>query len=117
MLLADDTVLVGTAPEVLNAGVELCHETKPFCAAHHMGQRIVASICLARHPDGQYLVFSPCGVCRERLAVHGPDVMVAVAHPDDLTTPTWKRLKYVHLDFRVTPLMEAEEAAGWLRVK
>ena len=37
MLLADDTVLVGTAPEVLNAGVELCHETEPFCAAYRMG--------------------------------------------------------------------------------
>ncbi|WP_293955365.1 cytidine deaminase [uncultured Corynebacterium sp.] len=103
MLLADDTVLVGTAPEVLNAGVELCHETEPFCAAYRMGQRLVASICLARHPDGRYLVLNPCGVCRERLAIHGPGVMVAVAHPDDPTTPTWKRLKDVHLDYWVTP--------------
>lgn len=103
MLLADDTVLVGTAPEVLNAGVELCHETEPFCSAYRMGQRLVASICLARHPDGRYLVLNPCGVCRERLAIHGPGVMVAVAHPDDPTTPTWKRLKDVHLDYWVTP--------------
>ncbi|MDO5670927.1 MAG: cytidine deaminase [Corynebacterium sp.] len=114
MLLADGTVLIGTAPEVANAGVELCHETEPFCAAYRLGQRIVASICLSRHTDGRHLVFSPCGICRERLAIHGPEVLVGVASPGDPTTPAWKRLKDVHLDYWVTPLMQAEEAAGWL---
>lgn len=114
MLLADGTVLIGTAPDVINSSVELCHETEPFCAAHRMDQRIVASICLSRHTDGRYLVLSPCGVCRERLAIHGPDVMVSTASPSDPTTPIWKKLKDVHLDYWVTPLMEPDEAAGWL---
>lgn len=114
MLLADGTILIGTAPDVVNSSVELCHETEPFCAAYRLGQRIVASICLSRHTDGRYLVLSPCGVCRERLAIHGPDVLVATASPRDPTQPIWKKLKDVHLDYWVTPLMEPEEAAGWL---
>ena len=64
MLLADDTVLVGTAPEVLNAGVELCHETEPFCAAYRMGQRLVASICLfcrghSQHESRELWLYNP----------------------------------------------------------
>lgn len=40
-------------------------------------------------------MLSPCGVCRERLAVHGPDVLVAVANPNDPTLIVWKPLKDV----------------------
>lgn len=113
MLLADGTVLVGTAPDFPNASVELCHETEPLCAAYRLGQRVVASICLSRHVDGRMLVFSPCGVCRERLASHGPEALVAVADPEDPTVPVWKQLKEIHLHHWVTPLMNASEAARW----
>lgn len=115
MLLADGTVLAGTAPEVANSGVALCHETEPYCAAYRLDQRIVASICLSRLVDGRYLVLSPCGICRERLAVHGPDVMVATADPADPTVPVWKKLKDVHLAYWPTPFMKPGEAAGWLQ--
>lgn len=115
MLLPDGTVLAGTAPEVANSGVALCHETEPYCAAYRLDQRIVASICLSRLVDGRYLVLSPCGICRERLAVHGPDVMVATADPADPTVPVWKKLKDVHLAYWPTPFMKPGEAAGWLQ--
>lgn len=115
MLLADGTVLAGTAPEVANSGVALCHETEPYCAAYRLDQRIVASICLSRHVDGRYLVLSPCGICRERLAVHGPNVMVATADPADPTVPVWKKLKDVHLAYWPTPFMKPGEATGWLQ--
>ena len=81
MLLADGTILTGTAPDAVNPSVEVCHEVEPFCAAYRLNQPVVASICLHRQPGGRVVVLSPCGVCRERLAVHGPDVRVAVAAP------------------------------------
>ncbi|WP_218668430.1 cytidine deaminase [Luteococcus japonicus] len=86
MLLEDGTILTGTAPETLNASVELCHETEPYCAAYRLQQRIIASVCLHRQASGRTVVSSPCGICRERLAIHGPDVLVAVADPKDPST-------------------------------
>jgi cytidine deaminase len=93
MLLADGTILTGVSPDAVNPSVELCHEVEPFCAAHRLGQGIVASVCLHREPDGRFLVLSPCGVCRERLASHGPDVLVGVADEDDPTTVVWTPLR------------------------
>lgn len=79
MLLDDGTVITGTAPDALNPSVGVCHEIEPYCAAYRLGRSIVASVCLHRFPDGRVVVLSPCGVCRERLAVHGPEVLAAVA--------------------------------------
>jgi cytidine deaminase len=99
MLLADGRILVGTAPEVLNLAVESCHEVEPFAAAYRLDQSIVASVCLHRTAPDRFVVLSPCGVCRERLAVHGPEVLVAVADQNDPTGVVWKRLKAVLPDF------------------
>jgi cytidine deaminase len=99
MLLADGTILTGTAPDAANASVEVCHELEPYCAAYRLNQRVVASVCLHRQPGGRTLVLSPCGVCRERLAVHGPAVLVAVADRSDPTTVVWKTLKEVLPDY------------------
>jgi cytidine deaminase len=55
----------------------------------------VASVCLHRRPDGEFLVLSPCGVCRERLATHGPDVLVAVADRADPGAVHWMALREV----------------------
>jgi cytidine deaminase len=74
MVLDDGTILTGTAPDAINPSVELCHETEPYSAAFRLGRSIVASVCLHRQPGGRTVVLSPCGVCRERLAVHGPNV-------------------------------------------
>ena len=78
MLLADGTVLTGTAPDALNRSVEVCHEVGPYCEAFRLAQPVVASVCLHRTTDGNHRVLSPCGVCRERLAVYGASVLVAV---------------------------------------
>lgn len=112
MLLADGTILTGTAPEAWNASVEVCHEIEPYCAAYRLNQRIVASVCLHRQPGGRTVVLSPCGVCRERLAVHGPDVLVAVADRGDPTVIVWKSLRDVLPDYWMTAFPE-EIDAGW----
>ena len=75
-------------------------------------QPVVASICLHRKPGGQIVVLSPCGVCRERLAVHGPSVLVAVADQGDLTAIVWKELKVVLPDYWMSAFPD-EIDAGW----
>jgi cytidine deaminase len=112
MLLADGTILTGTAPDAFNPSVEVCHEIEPYCGAHRLNQRIVASICLHRQPGGRTLVLSPCGVCRERLAVHGPTVLVAVAGRTDPTAIVWKRLVDILPDYWMTAFPD-EIDAGW----
>jgi cytidine deaminase len=102
MLVADGTILTGTAPDATNPSVEVCHEIEPYCAAFRLNQPVVASICLHRQPGGRVVVLSPCGVCRERLAVHGPGVLVAVADRLDPTVIVWKRLKDALPDYWMT---------------
>src|SRR4051795_5514663 len=38
MILADGSILTGTAPSAVNPAVQVCHETEPFCGAHRLGQ-------------------------------------------------------------------------------
>ena len=90
MLLADGTVLTGTSPAAANPSVEVCHEIEPYCGAYRLDQPIIASVCLHRQPSGRTVVLSPCGVCRERLAVHDPAVLVAVADRSDPTVVVWR---------------------------
>jgi cytidine deaminase len=112
MLLDDGTILTGTAPQAINPAVEVCHEIEPYCAAFRLGRRVVASVCLHRQPGGRTVVLSPCGVCRERLAVHGPAVLVAVAAADDPTVVVWKPLRDVLPDYWMTAFPD-EIDAGW----
>ena len=112
MLLEDGTVLTGTSPDAINPSVEVCHEVEPYCAAFRLGQRVVASVCLHRQPGGRFVVLSPCGVFRERLAVHGPDVLVAVADQVDATQVVWKPLRDVLPDYWMTVFPD-EIATGW----
>jgi cytidine deaminase len=112
MLLDDGTILTGTAPDAINPSVEVCHEIEPYCAAFRLGRSIVASVCLYRGPGGRTVVLSPCGVCRERLAVHGPNVLVAVAAAEDPTLVVWKPLKEVLPDYWMTVFPEQIDA-GW----
>jgi cytidine deaminase len=112
MLLGDGTIVVGTAPTAVNSSVDLCHETEPFCAAYRLNQRIVASVCLHRQQGGRTVVLSPCGVCRERLAVHGPHVLVAVPDRHDVTAVVWKGLKELLPDYWLAAFLD-EVDAGW----
>ena len=91
MLRDDGSILTGTSPDAMNASVEVCHEIEPYCGAYRLGRQVEASVCLHRQPGGRTVVLSPCGVCRERLAVHGPGVLVAVASPHDATKVVWRR--------------------------
>jgi cytidine deaminase len=111
MLLEDGTVLTGTSPEAINPSVQVCHEIEPYCGAFRLDRRILASVCLHRVPDGRFLVLSPCGVCRERLAMHGPDVLVAVAGPDDPTAVHWVRLGEALPHYWMTAF--PDELTGW----
>lgn len=112
MLLADGTILTGTAPDAVNPSAELCHEVEPYAAAHRLGQPILASICLVRD-RGRFIALSPCGICRERLAVHGPGVLAAVADPRDSARIVWKELRELLPDYwlRVFP---DEAPRGWV---
>jgi cytidine deaminase len=110
MLLDDGTIVTGTAPDAINPSVEVCHEVEPFCAAFRLGKGVLASVCLHREPGGRTVVLSPCGVCRERLAVHGPEVLVAVAAVDDPTVVVWKSLKVVLPDYWMTVFPDEVDA-------
>jgi cytidine deaminase len=112
MLLGDGTVATGTAPEVLNPAVESCHELEPFCAAYRLGQPVLASVCLHRAAPDRFVVLSPCGVCREHLAIHGPEVQVAVADRNDPTKVVWKSLRQLSPDFWRSALTE-DAASVW----
>lgn len=112
MLLADGTVLTGTAPDAVNPAVEVCHEIEPYAAAFRLDQEILASVCLHREEAGRFLVLSPCGVCRERLAVHGPDVLVGVAGGEDPTQVVWKPLRDVLPDYWMT-VFPGEISSRW----
>lgn len=112
MLLDDGTILTGTAPDAVNSSVEVCHEIEPYCGAYRLNQRIVASVCLHRQPGGRTLVLSPCGVCRERLAVYGPGVLVGVADRGDPAVVVWKTLKEVLPDYWMTAFPD-EIDPGW----
>jgi cytidine deaminase len=111
MLLDDGTILTGTAPVAVNPAVQVCHETEPFLAAFRRGRKVVASICLHRE-QGSVLVLSPCGVCRERLAVHGPDLRVAIPDADDPERIRWSPLSALLPSYWITVFAD-EDSEGW----
>ncbi|MGP9609885.1 cytidine deaminase [Corynebacterium sp. AOP36-E1-14] len=93
VLLDDGNVLTGTSPDFANPSTSVCHEIEPYCAAYRLHRSVAASVCLHRDARGRYLVLSPCGVCRERLAMWGPDVLIAVADRGDPSTVEWVTLQ------------------------
>lgn len=113
MLLDDGTILTGTSPDFVNGSTVVCHEIEPYCAAYRLDRRILASVCLHRFDDGRHVVLSPCGVCRERLAGHGADVLIAVATPSDPTAPQWVTLKEA-LPYYWVAAAYPDEVPDWL---
>lgn len=63
----------------------LCAETGPICEAHRLHDPIVASVCVRWTEAAGAVVLPACGVCQERLAIFGTNVLVAVAHDDGVT--------------------------------
>lgn len=72
-------VLTGVWCDARVDSATLCAETGPICQAHAMDDPIAASICIARDFTGVlYRVLPACGVCQERLAFWGLDVLIAI---------------------------------------
>lgn len=92
--LEDGTILISTAPEVVNASVSLCHETGAICEAYKLNKKIVATVCVSRDEKG-FHILTPCGVCQERYWLYGGDVDCAVPKSEDSTQ--WTSVKLSEL--------------------
>jgi cytidine deaminase len=111
VLLENGDVLTSTSPATFNSSVDLCHEVGAYCEAYKRGQPILASVCFARDLNGGRVFLSPCGVCMERLAIYGKDVVVGVPDPGDASSVRWTTLAEAHPHYwrRVFP----DETPGW----
>lgn len=111
--VATGEIFTGVALDNVNAAVTLCHETGGMIRAFTADVAVTGSVCVHRDdPSRTPVILSPCGVCRERLALWGPGVEVAVPDPADPTRWRVRRLDEVHQDYwgRQFP-----EESGWSR--
>jgi cytidine deaminase len=106
MYTEDGEVLISTAPDVVNASVELCHEVGAICEAYKLSKKITASVCVSRDDKGLFQILTPCGVCQERLMVYGDEVEVAVPAENDSTEWQVKILKEVQPYYWRKPFMK-----------
>ncbi len=89
--LEDGQILTSVSFDNFNAAATLCAEAGAVAAAYSLGKRVVASACVTNGTEeGTYQVLAPCGICQERLAVWGPDVLAAV--PVTAGKSTWEML-------------------------
>ncbi len=89
---ADGRFLLSVAPDVFNASAELCIETGIICEAAKYNVKITHCICVVRdNENSDFKVLTPCGICQERLRVHGEKMLVGVTTDDN-------SLKYVSLN-------------------
>jgi cytidine deaminase len=95
MYLDDGSILISTAPDVVSASVELCHETGAICEAFKLSKRVTATVCVSRDPKGTFHILTPCGVCQERLMTWGDRVEAAVPDESDSTKWTTRTLKEI----------------------
>ncbi len=93
VLVGNGSILTGTSPDFPNPSTTVCHETEPYLAAFRLNQPILASLCLHRTEGNRFLVLSLCGICRERLMLHGAELIVGVPEPGDATKVQWVRLR------------------------
>jgi cytidine deaminase len=106
MYTEDGEILISTAPDAVNASVELCHETGAICEAFKLSKKITASVCVSRDDKGLFQILTPCGVCQERLMVYGDEVEVAVPNGNDSTDWQIKKLKEVQPYYWRKPFMK-----------
>lgn len=87
--------LISVWPEVNNASVELCAETGAICEAHKLNAKVTHTLCICRQSDkGDIKIYSPCGVCQERLYFWGPEVKCAITNKEnDVIFKTLKELQ------------------------
>lgn len=82
-LTSTGALLIGVCVDAMVDSACLCAETGPICEAHRRRDPIRASVCARWTPAGGAVVLPACGVCQERLAVFGDDVLIAVEATDD----------------------------------
>ena len=106
MYTEDGEILISTSPEVVNESTTLCHEVGAICEAYKLDKKITASVCISRQEDGTYMIFTPCGICQERLYFWGGDVEVAV--PKENNNSVWERklLREVQPYYWAKPLIK-----------
>ena len=76
--------LVSVWPEVNNSSADLCAEGGSICEAHKLNKKVPHSLCVCRQNDnGPYEIFTPCGICQERLMFWGKDVKCAISTKDN----------------------------------
>ena len=98
------TELIGVWIDAMVDSACLCAETGPICESHRAGDAIAAMVCVRWTDTTGAIVLPACGVCQERLAVFGTDVLIAVDHIDGTT-------RYRSLsDLRPTPWWDSIEA-------
>lgn len=96
LYLDDGQIVTGINFDTEWGGGSLCAETGPICTANTLGRRVTASACVGKLGANEPIVIlTPCGICQERLIYFGPDVQVAVPHPDDPTRWLSKSLNEV----------------------
>lgn len=85
--LEDGSILTGISCDSPHDQASLCAETGPICEAHKLKKKIVSSICISRDKNipEKILIYSPCGICQERLFWFGEDVEVAIPGKDGST--------------------------------
>ena len=79
LLTDQDDVYTGVWNDAAVDSAALCAETGPICEAHARNRAIVASVCVCRDNRTKPIRILPaCGICQERLAYWGLDVMIGV---------------------------------------
>ena len=79
------TVLTSVCVDAPHEAATLCCETGAICEAHKRGERIIATVCVARDDENHpFEILAPCGLCIERLAFWGSEVQCALPAGDDL---------------------------------
>lgn len=76
-------ILLGVSVDAMVTSACLCAETGPICEAHRTSDRIIASICVRWTESERVMVLPACGVCQERLAVFGRDVLIGLPADDN----------------------------------
>ena len=80
-------VLTSIAPDIKIEALGLCIEVGAYLEAHKLNEAVTHSLCITRENEhSEFKILSPCGVCRERLAYWGGDVMAAIYTPNSEIT-------------------------------
>ncbi len=72
MLTDDGKLRTSVAPEVINAGTELCLETGAILEAHKLNTKITHTFYIVRDDENsQFKILTPCWICQERFRYWG----------------------------------------------